>query len=241
MNPETDTPDALWARLAGQPALTFAHHSAGGPVATNWHYRPPEDLEPITEVVSIHGSSEAPDAPVPIYDSVPGNYVRDVLDAGLRLGFIGSGDGHDGHPGLTRLGAPGGTGGLAAILSESLTRAGVLDALRNRSVYATNGHRIWLDVRIDGHPMGSMLDTSADRGPDATGTTHNLVIRVVGTAPILRVDLIRSGQTLSLPGSGEDAWSLDRKIPQLLPGEYQYVRVVQEDGGAAWSSPIYAR
>jgi hypothetical protein len=33
--------------------------------------------------------------------------------------------------------------------------------------------------------------------------------------------------------------TLQRQVDDLTPGEYVYVRVVQEDGGAAWSSPIY--
>jgi hypothetical protein len=34
--------------------------------------------------------------------------------------------------------------------------------------------------------------------------------------------------------------SLERKIPRLAPGEFHYVRILQEDGGMAWSSPIFA-
>ena len=33
--------------------------------------------------------------------------------------------------------------------------------------------------------------------------------------------------------------TLQRQVDDLTPGEYVYVRVVQKDGGAAWSSPIY--
>ena len=61
----TDDPAELWKALRGQPALTFAHHSAGGPVATNWAFAPDPVLEPVTEVASVHGSSEALDAPLP--------------------------------------------------------------------------------------------------------------------------------------------------------------------------------
>ena len=126
--------------------MTFAHHSAGGPIATNWAYPPDPVLEPLTEVVSVHGSSEAADSPDLIYSPVPGNFVRDVLDRGFELGFVGSGDSHDGHPGLSQIAS--GTGGLAAILSEDLTREGVLEALRARRTYATNGPRILLHASL---------------------------------------------------------------------------------------------
>ncbi|MDG2052033.1 MAG: CehA/McbA family metallohydrolase [Myxococcota bacterium] len=238
LDPNYDTPDELWAALRGQSALTFAHHSAGGPVSTNWRDYPPDPvLEPLTEIVSVHGSSEAADSPHPIHRPVAGNYVRDALNAGYPLGFIGSGDSHDGHPGLVQLADPGGAGGLAAIRSEALTREGVLEALRARRTYATDGARIWLDVRLDDAPMGSILESNADDPP----STQNLQVEVVGTAPIERIDLIRTGQIARVDGDGQLDLRLSRKIPRLGRGEYHYVRVIQRDGRTAWSSPIFAR
>jgi len=238
LDPNYDTPDELWAALRGQSALTFAHHSAGGPVSTNWRDYPPDPvLEPLTEIVSVHGSSEAADSPHPIYQPVAGNYVRDALNAGYPLGFIGSGDSHDGHPGLVQLADPRGAGGLAAIRSESLTREGVLEALRARRTYATDGARIWLDVRLDGKPMGSILPPS----PDGAPATQTLQIEVAGTAPIERIDLIRSGQIARIDAEGQEDLRLSRKIPRLGRGEYHYVRVIQSDGRTAWSSPIFAQ
>ncbi|MDX1504058.1 MAG: hypothetical protein R3325_16990, partial [Thermoanaerobaculia bacterium] len=103
LDPATDSPDELWAALEGREALTFAHHSAGGPVATDWSFAPDPRFEPVTEVSSVHGSSEAADSPGRIYAPVAGNTVRDQLDRGYRLGVVGSGDSHDGHPGLAHL------------------------------------------------------------------------------------------------------------------------------------------
>jgi hypothetical protein len=36
-------------------------------------------------------------------------------------------------------------------------------------------------------------------------------------------------------------WKQQARIPTLAPGEYLYVRVVQRNGGAAWSSPFFGR
>ena len=69
--------------------------------------------------------------------------------------------------------------------------------------------------------------------------TQQLVIEVVASAPLERVDVIRSGHTVTLPGDEMLQFEHTREIPRLMPGEYHYVRVVQQDGGAAWSSPIY--
>jgi hypothetical protein len=43
----------------------------------------------------------------------------------------------------------------------------------------------------------------------------------------------------SIPTEGRLDVALQRIVEGLRPGEYLYVRAVQEDGGAAWSSPIF--
>src|SRR5690606_37157638 len=120
--------------------------------ATNWHFEPDAELEPVIEIASVHGTSEADDAPAPVEGALPGQFARDVLRYGAQLGFIGSGDSHDGHPGLAALAA--GQGGLAGIFTESLDRGPLREALKRRHVFATNGIRPWLAVSIDGVAMG---------------------------------------------------------------------------------------
>jgi hypothetical protein len=232
LDPATERPEQLWSALAGLDAITIAHHSAGGPIAIDWTHPPDPRLEPVTEVVSVHGSSEAEDSPSRIYSAVAGNFVRDALDRGYRLGFVGSGDSHDGHPGNAHLAGP--TGGLAAILSEELTRAGVLAALRERRVYATSGPRILLRASLGKARMGSVLSSAA------AGDTHDLAVRAVGTAALSHVDVVRSGAVVeSLPCHGLTDCTAVLPLAGLHPGEYVYVRAVQEDGGLAWSSPVF--
>ncbi len=236
IDPAFETPLQLWDALRGQEVLTFAHHSAGGPVATNWDFPPDPDLEPVTEIVSVHGSSEALDSPTPIYRPVEGNFVRDVLNRGYVLGFLGSGDGHDGHPGLSGLAAA--SGGLAAILSEELTRQGVMAALRERRVYATNGPRILLRVALAGQPMGSRLSVSEVQS-EASGEA-TLWVRSVAPAALQQVDLIRRGASVeSLSCEGQRSCEVVWSIRGLESGDFLYLRVVQVDGGAAWSSPFF--
>jgi hypothetical protein len=230
VDPAHESPRQLWDALAGRDVLTFAHHSAGGPVATNWSFAPDPRLEPVTEVTSVHGSSEAHDSPLRIYDFTPGNSVRDALAAGYRLGFIGSGDGHDGHAGLSHLASPAGTGGLAAILAEDCTRAAVLEALRSRRCYATSGPRIVLRAALDGQPMGSEV---------APGT-RTLVVYAAGAAALERLVLVRGGGPAEvLDAGGEPELSAAFTLADLRPGEFAYVRVEQQDGHAAWSSPFF--
>jgi len=241
-----ETPRQLWEGLKGLPALTFAHHSSGAPVSTNWTFAPDPVLEPLTEVASVHGSSEAADGAPTVRGSRAGQFVRDQLDAGVQLGFVASGDGHDGHPGLAHLsplygarpeargGPRPGNGGLAAILSEKRTKMAVLEALRARRTYATSGPRIHLTASLLGQQPGTVVAPNANPRIDLT---------ITGTAPIKRVTLVRDSQLtdlirepLAVPfltGSYElpgGPWTV---------GSYAYLRVEQVDGAWAWTSPWF--
>jgi hypothetical protein len=234
LDPASDEPEELWARLAArEDALTVAHHPGGGPVPSDWSVAPDPRFEPVVEIVSVHGSSECLECPEPIYAAVPGAFVRDALARGYRLGLVGSGDTHDGHPGL---GSPENrTVGLAALAAERRDRASVLAALRARRVYATSGPRIVLDFEVAGTPMGGVVGLADPAAP------RRVRARAVGTAPILRLDVVKSGGILaSREGGGEEVLELAVEDAETVrPGEYLYARVVQEDGGLAWSSPVW--
>jgi hypothetical protein len=235
LDPRSDTPEKLWAALRGLPALTIAHHSAGGTMATDWEVHPDPELEPVTEIVSVQGSSEALETPYPIRAPVRANFVRNALDRGYRLGLVGSGDSHDGHPGLAQL-FRGESGGLAGILSDDLTRDGVREALRARRVYATNGPRIYLSATLDGAPMGSVLPLA--KAPSAE--PPKLVVLAVGVSELDHIDVVRrGGVTRAAPGEGRRRISFSMPLGDLQAGDFVYVRAVQSDGGAAWSSPFF--
>ena len=217
--------------------MTIAHHSAGGPVATDWSFAPDPVLEPITEIASAHGSSEAPDSPIPIYDPIAGNWVRDQLVRGYKLGFIGSGDSHDGHPGFPHYSAP--SGGLAGIWTDDVTRAGVLAALRARRVYGTNGPRIVLRAALAGHRVGESIAASELAEARAKGEVA-LTVQVLAPDAIARVDVIQGPAVVQqLDGEGRRELLVSWAAPELHAGEFLYVRVVQQNGGAAWSSPWF--
>jgi hypothetical protein len=69
---------------------------------------------------------------------------------------------------------------------------------------------------------------------------HRLQIVVAGTAPLERVEVIQSGGRIDTQlAAGRMFWTLERELLPTRAGEYAYVRVVQQDGGAAWSSPFF--
>jgi hypothetical protein len=228
LDPRYEHPEQLWAALADRPALSIPHHPGGGPIAVDWSAEGPIGVEPVVEVASVHGVSEAADSPGRIYSPVAGCFARDVLARGRRLGFAGGGDTHDGHPGLGEWSA--GQGGLTAVIGAENDRASLLAALRARRVYATNGARILLLARLDGHPLGADLPAV----PSAT-----LSFLVVGSAPLEEVQLIRGEEIIErVAGAGEALLQADLALRDLQVGEQVYLRVLQADGGMAWSSPF---
>jgi hypothetical protein len=237
-DPETDEPEELWEELAkGPPALTIAHHPAGGPVAIDWSIPPDPRFEPVVEISSVHGTSECPSCLATLRESVEGAFVRDALARGYRLGLVGSGDTHDGHPGL---GSPqdwvrGRTIGLAALLAEELDRASVLAALRQRRVYATSGPRILLRFAVAEAPMGGVAQLRDPAEPRA------VYARALGTGPIERLEIVKNGEVVfAMPGDGRELLELlAEDASPAAAGDYLYARVVQEDGGMAWSSPVW--
>ena len=123
---------------------------------------------------------------------------------------------------------------MAAILTDELTREGVYAALGERRCYATNGPRILLRAALDANRMGSTMEAP---GADSKSL---LYVRAIGTAPIRWIDVIRSGEG-DTRLAADDAWDVATtlELEGLASGEYVYVRVIQSDGGAAWSSPVF--
>ncbi|MBI3365090.1 MAG: CehA/McbA family metallohydrolase [Ignavibacteriae bacterium] len=123
------------------------------------------------------------------------------------------------------------------VLATSLTRANVLDALRNRRAYATEDHDLELRIEVAGHQMGEIISS-----------TSPFAIRIVAHD--------RDGEHLSLielrsgvPGSGTaptaitsvtNQDSLSYSVSQSVNTTYYYYAYVQEpDGQRAWSAPMW--
>ncbi len=257
-NPEADTPEELWALMEPYEAISIPHHPLGGPVpAFRWeHYS--EAHEPIVEIYSSHGNSEAADAPHVIYNAyLPEDVgtqhdVQYALGLGHRFGFIGSTDSHTGWGGNdttrpessrteimpTRLRRHHGQptipgGGLAGVYATELTREGIWEALKARRTFATTGERMVVALEGEGGFMGQVV--TAD-GP------IELTVRAEGTAEIVLTEILRNGEVmLREPGAAgsaeiEIAWT----DPDPLPSEaWYYARVTQADQEMAWTTPLW--
>jgi hypothetical protein len=230
LDPTCDNPEKLRSHLAGRRNLVVPHHPAGGPVAVHLDRSPDPLLEPLVEVASVHGLSESPELRGRIYAAVQGHFARDLLDAGHHFGFAGGGDGHDGHPGLSGIAGP--MGGLIAVLGASNTRESLHEAILARRVYATNGPRILLFATLAGRPMGSEVPL-AEIGPGAL----RFLAETEGLAE--RVELLQRGHPPRGIACEERHCDGVLDIEAAVEGDWIYLRVLQRDGGVAFSSPFF--
>ena len=116
-------------------------------------------------------------------------FGRMYLQHGHQVGFVAASDNHLSQPGYS---APKNAslaqrGGLGAIMAPEKTTDAIFDAMRSLKAYATTGDRIILDVDVNGTGMG-------ERAQFATGRT--IRGRVIGTAPVDNIAIIRNGETV---------------------------------------------
>jgi len=200
------------------------------------------------EIYSGWGSSEHYGARLQDTNRVlPGCTVRDALGRGLKLGFVGGGDVHNAAPG---------DGGMAAVLAGEPTVEGIFAAMRERLCYATSGDRIMLQFSINGFPMGTVLTVN----PYSIDKLFPLEVAAsaVCPAPVDRLELVSNGEviytTSQRTAAAKNEIRLNLSIKKLSTpnrrtneldqqlvnhSRYYYARIVQSDGGTAWSSPIW--
>lgn len=175
--------------------------------------------------------------------------IQKALNNGCRFGFVAGGNDDRGpYSSLFDTDQSQYTPGLTAILSKEHSRASIFEALQARSCYATTGERIIVGLHIAGFTMGSELETKLRPGLEYN---RHITGYCIGTQPISEAVIIRNGKVFkSLPikdGIVEfEVDDMDMLSEIALepkadrpPFVYYYLRVVQEDGHIAWSSPIW--
>jgi hypothetical protein len=117
-----------------------------------------------------------------------------------------------------------------AVLAGELTRNVIWDALKSRRFYATQDKNMEVSFKIQGQEMGSVLYPGSYTGEirlhDANGELFS------------SVDLIRNGiidQTFQVSSTAP----LISFACDAGNSDYFYIRVYQEDGDQAISSPIF--
>jgi hypothetical protein len=216
------------------------------------------EFERVAEIYNSWGSSECTAKegnlrPIQggkngIVESAEGS-LQKALNHGCRFGFVAGGhDDRGPYSGLFDADQSQYTPGLTAILAKEHNRSSLFEALQARSCYATTGERMILGLHIAGQTMGSELDTKARPGLEFN---RHITGFAIGTQPLAEAVLIRNGKEFRKLEIKDDTTEFQIDDTELLsqialepkedrpPFIYYYLRVVQQDGHVAWSSPIW--
>jgi hypothetical protein len=216
------------------------------------------EFEKVVEIYNAWGSSECltkEGNPRPISGGKNGigetaeGSIQKALNRGCRFGFTAGGyDDRGPYSGLYDADQVQYSPGLTAILAKEHNRASLIEALNARSCYATTGERIILGLQIAGFGMGGQVDTKTRPGLEYN---RHVVGYAIGTRPIVEAVLIRNGKVFHTFDTKEEKleFALDDtdRLGQVAidlgsdkpPFVYYYLRVTQDDGHIAWSSPIW--
>jgi hypothetical protein len=222
-----------------------------------------EDFDPeferVVEIYNSWGSSEQTKKEGnlrPITNSESSGYhetaegsIQKALQRNCRFGFIAGGlDDRgvfsDSYESSQEQYSP----GLTAISAINHNREALFEAIYQRSCYATTGERIIVGLNLSGVSMGCETSTAEKQG---LAMNRHLSGYVAGTTKLRSVEIIRNGKVIKT--FEPDDYHLDFTYDDLSPLEqvcidakdkkppfaYYYIRVVQEDGHMAWSSPIW--
>lgn len=175
--------------------------------------------------------------------------LRSALNKNMRFGFVAGGlDDRGIYEGFFESDQVQYSPGLTGILAIEQTRETMMQALYNRSCYATTGARIVLGLYVAGSQMGTELSTQSKPG---LAFNRHITAFICGTTPVKEVLIICNGKELykEHPNQANVEIEYDdfRELKNIalesdderLPFVYYYMRIVQEDGHIAWSSPIW--
>lgn len=215
--------------------------------------------ERVVEIYNSWGSSECtakegnpcpikPEGKTGISESSEGS-IQKALQNNCRFGFVAGGlDDRDIYSPLYESGQYQYPPGITAILAKEHTRDAILEALYNRSCYATTGERILLGLSVAGFGIGKEINSAEKPG---LLVNRHISGFAAGTTNLKKVEVIRNGEVIhTIKPKGyfvdftyDDLTALEKVVlkskDKRPPFIYYYLRVTQEDGHIAWSSPIW--
>ena len=182
--------------------------------------------------------------------------LEDAFKNGYRVGIVGNSDGHKGRPGASYPGAGwfGAVGGLTCFIMPELSREALINCIRSRHHYASNGGisgRILMDLKVSFDRPATVYhdDPAVITGSSGTPASQammgdivhlpegdaQLTLKVTAASPIRRIDLFNGLDRLEcFRPYAED--ELGNRIGAIWEGaEYRgRFRAVTWDGSAGF-------
>ncbi len=234
-------------------AIAICHHSGRYTRGRDFSqgYFGGKKAEPCAEVISQWGSSETKNSQRPIRKfGHPDDchYYDYAIKNGFRLGALGGSDNHATVPGgfvpmiYPQMGGkiqfeyP---GAITAVFAKSLSRKDIFEAIRERRCFASANDRLFMWLKHENGVMGEEVKTETDK--------VNIKI-ISGNAQIREVHVMKNGELFQKYGSfglddgfDETKYIFEKTLEggMLTSPVSYYVKVIQEDGDIAISSPIW--
>ena len=209
-------------------------HSSGTAQGTDFADNDPE-VEPLLEIFQGYRASyEYMGAPLAASPQKlreqrsgfnPLGYYWNALAKGYKMGVQASSDHWSTHI------------SYAMIVAEDFTRESMFEAIKKRHAYGATDNII-LDFQAetaggDRYIMGDIIDSDSDEAP-------TLLIKAVGTDRIKQLIVVKNQQIVYERRPNADSTSIRFRDTDFEAGSnYYYVRVLQNNGMVAWSSPIW--
>ena len=198
-------------KMSGRKVFITPHHMGyqKGYRGYDWDFFTEGDQTPFVEMYSRHGLAESDMGDYPyLHDMGPRQWEGTILyglGRGKKFGLIGSTDQHSGYPGSYG-------DGRVGVLSKSLSRDGIWEALRSRRTCCATGDKILVDFRINDAFMGDVV----------RGNRRRIYLNVEGQSCIDYIDIIKNGRLLArIDGPN---------IPEMPEGDTVRCKVKMEFG-----------
>ena len=207
--------------------LAIPHTSGTNSMGTDWRDNDPE-VDTVAEIYQgARQNYEHKNAPRGIRDgeeaAAAGGFQEpgmlwNAWTKGYRIGVIASSDHFSTHI------------SYAMVYTPGTDRESIHDSIRSRHTYGATDN-IVLEFRVGSAFMGDEV---------AVDEPQRILVRVRGTDRIAAVHLIRDAGYIYKDEPGRPETEFEYVDTDAGPGEHwYYVRVEQEDGELAWSSPIW--
>ena len=207
--------------------LAIPHTSGTSSMGTDWRDNDPE-VDTVAEIYQgARQNYEHKNAPRGIRDGEEAEAAGGFQEPGMfwnawkkgyKLGVIASSDHYSTHI------------SYAMVYTPDTSREAIHDSIRQRRTYGATDN-IVLDFRLGDAFMGAET---------AAGEPQRITVRARGTDKVSAIHLVRDAEYVYQLEPGKTEVEFEYLDVDAAPGNHwYYVRVEQEDGELAWSSPIW--
>ncbi len=151
------------------------------------------------------------------------SFYDEANSRGWKIGAAGSEDNHRGDHGNY-------TQKRLAILADTLTREALYEALKARRFYSTLDKTLALSFKVGGNEMGASIKSGTYDFSVTASDTENEIFTIV--------QIYKNGIRINEWNIIDTDVSISGSI-DTTSGDYFYVKITQQDGNEAISSPIF--